>query len=64
MIVRAELSTMSGCIVFRHICMCVVNKQFELIELVFDSVCVYLQYDEIYLTLLLGMRACVVTVVM
>ena len=30
------------------ICMCVVNKQFELLEFVFDSVYVDLQYDEIY----------------
>ena len=29
------------------ICMCIVNKQFELIEFVFDSVYVDLQYDEI-----------------
>ena len=29
------------------ICMCVVNKQFELLEFVFDSVYVDLQYDEI-----------------
>ena len=32
------------------ICMCVVNKQFELLEFVFDSVYVELQYDEIFLT--------------
>ena len=31
------------------ICMFVVNKQFELLEFVFDSVYVDLQYDEIYL---------------
>ena len=30
--------------------MCVVNKQFELLEFVFDSVYIDLQYDEIYLT--------------
>ena len=30
--------------------MCVENKQFEVLEFVFDSVYVYLQYDEIYLT--------------
>ena len=36
------------------ICMCVVNKQFELIELVFDSVYVDLQYDEISLTFTAG----------
>ena len=29
--------------------MCVVNKQFELFEFVFDSVYVDLQYNEIYL---------------
>ena len=32
------------------ICVCVVNKQFELLEFVFDSVYVDLQYDEISLT--------------
>ena len=32
------------------ICMCVVNNQFELLEFVFDSVYVHLQYDEISLT--------------
>ena len=32
------------------ICMCVVNKQFELLEFIFDSVYVDLQYDEIFLT--------------
>ena len=32
------------------ICMCVVNKQFELLEFVFDAVYVDLQYDEIFLT--------------
>ena len=46
-----------GCVCFRgelgflncdDICMCVVNKQSELLEFVFDSV--YLQYDEISLT--------------
>ena len=44
-----------GCICFRgelgflncdDICMSVVNKQFELLEIVFDSVYVDLQYDE------------------
>ena len=30
--------------------MCVVNKQFELLEFVFDSVYADLQYDEISLT--------------
>ena len=32
--------------------MCVVNKQFELVEFVFDSVYVDLQYEMISLTLL------------
>ena len=36
------------------ICTCVVNKQFELLELVFDSVYVDLQYDEISLTFTAG----------
>ena len=48
-----------GCVCFRgelgflncdDICMCVVNKQFELLEFVFDSVYVDLQYDEISFT--------------
>ena len=34
--------------------MCVVNKQFELHEFVFESVYVDLQYDEIYLTFTAG----------
>ena len=36
------------------ICMCIVHKQFELLEFVFDSVYVDLQYDEIYLTFTTG----------
>ena len=36
------------------VCMCVVNKQFELLEFVFDSVYVDLQYDEISLTFTAG----------
>ena len=43
---RGEL----GCLNCGNICMCVVNKQFELLEFVFDSVYVDLQYDDIYLT--------------
>ena len=52
-----------GCVCFRgelgflnsdDICMCVVNKQFEHLEFVFDSVYVDLQYDEIYLTFTAG----------
>ena len=34
--------------------MCVVNKQFELLEFVFDSVYFDLQYDEISLTFAAG----------
>ena len=34
--------------------MCVVNKPFELLEFVFDSVYVDLQYDEISLTFTAG----------
>ena len=57
-----------GCFGFRgelsflncdDVCMCVVNKQFELLEFVSESVYVDLQYDEISLTLLLGMCVCV-----
>ena len=36
------------------VCMCVVNKQFELLEFVFESVYVDLQYDEISLTFTAG----------
>ena len=36
------------------VCMCVVNKQFELLEFVFDSVYVDVQYDEISLTFTAG----------
>ena len=36
------------------ICMCVVNKQFEPLKFVLDSVCVDLQYDEISLTFTAG----------
>ena len=52
-----------GCVWFRDelgflncddICMCVVNKQFELLEFVFDSVYVDLQYDEISLSYTAG----------
>ena len=32
------------------VCMCVVNKQFKLLEFVSESVYVDLQYDEIYVT--------------
>ena len=59
-----------GCFGFRgelgflncdDICMCVVNKQFEFLEFVFDFVYVDLQYDEISLTFTAGsMRLCVV----
>ena len=52
-----------GCFGFRgelgflncdHVCMCVVNKQFELLEFVSESVYVDLQYDEISLTFTAG----------
>ena len=52
-----------GCVCFRdelgflncdEICMCVVKKQFELLEFVFDSFNVDLQYDEISLTFIAG----------
>ena len=55
-----------GCFGFRgelgflncdDVCMCVVNKQFELLEFVSESVYVDLQYDEISLTFTAG--ACV-----
>ena len=36
------------------ICMCVVNKQFELLKFVFDSVYVDLQYGEISLIFTAG----------
>ena len=36
------------------ICVCVVNKQFELIEFVFDCVYVDLQYGEISITFTAG----------
>ena len=36
------------------ICMCAVNKQFEFLEFVFESVYVDLQYDEISLTFTAG----------
>ena len=50
-----------GCVVWSYcddICMCVVNKQFEL-EFVFDSVYVDMPYDEIYLTFTAGSVWCV-----
>ena len=36
------------------VCMCVVNKQFELLEFVFESIYIDLQYDEIFLTFTAG----------
>ena len=36
------------------ICICAVNKQFELLGFVFDSAYVDLQYDEIYLIFTAG----------
>ena len=62
-----------GCFGFRgelgflncdDVCMCVMNKQFELLEFVSESVYVDLQYDEISLSrLLLGLCVCEVVVV-
>ena len=43
---------------------CVVNKQFERLEFVFDFVYVNLQYDGISLTFTAGLCPCVVSVVM
>ena len=40
------------------ICMCVVNKQFELLEFVFESVYVDLQCNEISLTFTAGFVWC------
>ena len=36
------------------VCMCVVNKQFELLEFVFESVYIDLQHDEISLAFTAG----------
>ena len=47
---RCELSFLNSDDIF----MCVVNKQFELLEFVFDTVYVDLQYDEISLTFAAG----------
>ena len=44
-----------GFLKYDDICMCVVNKQFQLLEFVFDSVYVVgLQYDDISLTFTAG----------
>ena len=52
-----------GCFGFRSehgflncddVCMCVLNKQFQLLDFVSESVYVDLQYDEIYLTFTAG----------
>ena len=37
-----------------HVCKCVLNMQFELLEFVFDSVYVDLQHDDIFLTFTAG----------
>ena len=58
-----SVHTAVGCFGFRgelgflncdDVCMCVVNKQFELLEFVSESVYVDLQYDEISLTFTAG----------
>ena len=46
------------------VCMCVVNKQFELLEFVSESVYVYLQMMRFLSLLLLGLCVCVVLVVL
>ena len=52
-----------GCFGFRDelgflncddVCLCVVNKQFELLKFLFESIYVDLQYDEISLTFTAG----------
>ena len=61
--VRTAVELLFGVFCFRgelgflncdDVCMCAVNKQFELLEFVCESVYVDLQYDEIYLTLTAG----------
>ena len=47
---RSEL----GFLNYNDVCMCVVNKQFELLEFVSESVYVDLQYDDISLTFTAG----------
>ena len=56
-----------GCFGFRgelglmncdDVCMCVVSKPFELLEFVYESVYVDLQYDEISLTFTAGFGWC------
>ena len=49
-IVSKALLISSATVIVNDVCMCVVNKQFELLEFDFDSVYVDLQYNEIYLT--------------
>ena len=51
---RTVVKLCTGFLNFDDICMCVMNKQFELLGSVFDSVYVDLQYDEISLTLTSG----------
>ena len=43
-----------GFLYYDDICMCVVNNQFELLEIVFNSVYIDLKYNEIYLTFTAG----------
>ena len=49
-VVNVILSLMS----LMDVCMCVVNKQLELLEYIFESLYVDLQYDEISLTFTAG----------
>ena len=43
-----------GFLICDDVCMCVVNKQFELLEFVFNSVYIDLKYNKIYLTFTAG----------
>ena len=51
---RFDFSDELGFLNCDDVCMCVANKQFELLEFVFESVYVDLQYDEISLTFTAG----------
>ena len=53
-LVRFCFRSKLGFLNYDYKCMCVVNKQFELLEFVFDSVYVDLQYEEISLTFTAG----------
>ena len=61
MILSASFCVRCNC---DDVCMCVVNKQFELLEFVSESVYVDLQYDEISLTFTAGKSSLCVCVVL